>query len=201
MPGSSSAPTIRQSKSDSQLGHDRLGAVVARPPPRARELDPAENHRQLRHRDTQVGRVPGREGERAPYQPAHIQPVTVALPGQDLETVPAAVAENKQIAAARVPAQVGGHDSRETVEALAPVLRLEAKPNPPGQPEGQHAPPPRAATSRATAVGSVPTGTRTISPLGRTTSAVGSGTTRTGANAGAGGVVDRARAARRLRQE
>src|SRR5262249_4668908 len=71
----------------------------------------------------------------------------------------------------------------------------------PSPPEGQHGPPPRAATSRATAAGSALTGTRRTSPVGRTTAAVGSGTTRTGANVGAGGVGAGPGAARALPPE
>src|SRR5262245_29561628 len=72
------------------------------------------------------------------------------------------------------------------VDALATILRLDTNPNPAGQPQGQHGCPPRAATRRATAAGSAPAGTRRTRPVGRTTSTVGSGTTRTAANVGAG---------------
>jgi hypothetical protein len=60
----------------------------------------------------------------------------------------------------RVPAQAGVHDGRLTVEALPTVLRLDADPNPPDHAEGQHGPPPREATRRATAAGSAATGAR-----------------------------------------
>jgi len=81
------------------------------------------------------------------------------------------------------------------------VLRGDAHPDPPGRSQGQHGGPPSADTSRATAAGSVPTGTRTTRPAGRTTSSTGSATTRTAANAGADGTGrPRSRSARVRRQ-
>src|SRR5262249_32828265 len=151
-------------------------------------------------RNTQVGCVAAGESERAALQPAQIQREAVALPREDLQAIPATIAEDEQIAAERVPAEVRRHEGRQAVDALAPILRLAGDPDPPGEAKGQHAPPPKAAMSRAITTGSVPIGTRTTSPVGRMTSAVASGTTRTAAKAGAVRVVLRARAARRLRQ-
>jgi hypothetical protein len=57
------------------------------------------------------------------------------LPRQDLQAIPATIAEDEQIAAERVPAQVRRHDGCESVNALASVLRLKANPNLSGQSE------------------------------------------------------------------
>src|SRR5262249_23401503 len=160
--------------------------LVPAPPLRRPEVDAAHDHRQVGRRCRHLSGLGGRQGETPACQPPEVEGKAVPLPGQDLQSVSAAVAEDEQVTAERVPAQVSGHDGGQPVDALAPVLRLEADPDPPGQPEGQHGAPPRATTSRATAAVSAPIGTRTISPLGKTTSAGGSRTTRTGANVGVG---------------
>ena len=76
-----------------------------------------------------LGGVAGREGERAALQPAQVQREAVALPGQDLQAIAAAIAEDEQITAQRVAAQMGRHDGCESVHALTAVLRLQAHPN------------------------------------------------------------------------
>src|SRR5262249_17960189 len=147
-----------------------------------------------------LGRIGGREGERAALQPPEVEGEAVPLPGQDLQPVAAAIAEHVQVTAEGVPAEVVADHGLQAVEALATVLRLGTDPDPPGQAEGGHGCPPRAAIRRATAAGSAPSGTRTSKPLGRITSAVRSGRTRTGANVGAGGPGSGSRVASRRRQ-
>src|SRR5947209_1058525 len=102
------------------------------------EFDTAEDRRQFRCRHAQVGRGGGGKGERAALQSAQVKGEAVALPGQDLETVPAPIAEDKEVAAEWVAGEVRGHDGGQAVDALAAVLRPEADPNPPGQAESQH---------------------------------------------------------------
>src|SRR5262249_21346814 len=114
-----------------------------------------------------------------------IEGEAVTLPGQDLQPVAATIAEYEQIAAERVPAEVVPDHGLQAVEALATVLRLDTDPDLPGQAEGEHGGLPRAATRRATAAGSAPSGTWTISPPGNTSSALRSATTWTAANLGA----------------
>src|SRR5262249_35201386 len=120
-------------------------------------------------------------------QPPQVKGEAVPLPGQDLQPVPAAVPKYKQVAAQRVPAEVVADHGLEAVKALATVLRLDTDPDPPGQAEGEHSCLPRAATRRATASGSAPSGTRTTTPPGNTSSALGSVTTWTAANLGTEG--------------
>src|SRR5262245_11041328 len=158
--------------------------IVPRQPPGRTEFDPAEDHRQLGCGDRHLDSVGGRESERALLQAADVEGEPVPLPGQDLQPVPALVAEHVQIARQRVLAQVGGHGRLQPVEALPPILRASADPDPAGQPEGQHVPPRRATTSRATAPASAPTGARRTSPPGTTIAIIGSGITRTAANEG-----------------
>src|SRR5207253_476340 len=74
----------------------------------------------------------------------------------------------------------------QSVETFATILRGGADPDPAGQTEGQHGAPRSARTSRATAAGSAPTGTRRTNPLGTTISTVGSEINRTAANDGFG---------------
>src|SRR5262249_25884563 len=134
--------------------------------------------------DRHLDSVGGREPERALLQATDVEGEPVPLPGQDLQPVPAPVAEHVQVARQGVLAQVGGHRRLQPDEALPPILRGDADPDPAGQPEGQHVPPRRATTSRATAAASAPTGARRISPPGTTISTTGSGITRTAANEG-----------------
>src|SRR5262249_50217668 len=128
-----------------------------------------------------------REGERPAFQPAGGEGEPVPLPGQDLQPVPALVAEHVQGARERGSTQVRGHHRPEAGEALATILRGGAGPNSAGETEGQHGSPPSAATRRATAAGSAPAGTRTTTPVGSTTSTGMLGTTRTAAKLGGGG--------------
>src|SRR5262249_34941314 len=113
----------------------RLRALVAHPPPGAGKLDAAENHRQFGHRNALVGGVTAREGERAALQPAQVKCKAVALPRENLQAIAPTIAEDEQIAAEWVPAQVHRYDGCESVNALASVLRLKANPNPSGQSE------------------------------------------------------------------
>ena len=100
--------------------------------------------------------------------------------------IAALVAEHVQVARQRVLGQVGRDHRLEAVEALPPVLRGGADPDPAGQPEGQHCTPRSALTSRATATGSALLGIRTSRPVGSTTSTTGSAITRTAAKDGLG---------------
>src|SRR5207248_2704588 len=133
------------------------GVFVSRAPLHRPEFDPAEDHCQLGRRYAQVGRIGRREGERPLLQPAEVEGKPVPLPGQDLETVPATIAEHVQVTTQRVPSEVIPDHGLEPVEALPAVLWLDTDPDSAGQTEGQHGPPPSAATSRATAAGSAPT--------------------------------------------
>ena len=117
------------------LGQCWFGSLVARPAPCGGKLYTAKDHRQFRRRNTQVGSVAVREGERAAFQPAQIKCKAVALPRKDLQAVPATIAEDEQITAKRVAAQMRRYDGCEPVNALASVLRLETNPNPSGQSE------------------------------------------------------------------
>src|SRR5262249_22282898 len=119
-------------------------------------------------------------------QPPQVEGEAVPLPGQDLQPVPAAVAEDEQVAAQRIPGQMIPDHGLQPVEALASILRLDADPDPAGQSQSQHGYLPSAATRRATAAGSTPTETRTTRLVGRMTSTVGSEMTRTAAKVGAG---------------
>jgi hypothetical protein len=93
-----------------------------------------------------------------------------------------AVLEHEQVAPGRIPAEGGGHHPGQAVDPLAAVDRFDGQVDGPGRPQGQHGPPRKAATSRPTWDGSDDTGTRTVTPPGRDTSAEASATTRTGAS-------------------
>src|SRR5262249_47346135 len=127
------------------------------------------------------------EGERPALQPAEVESESVPLPGQDLQPVATLVPKHEQVTGERILGQVRGDHGLEPVEALPAIDGLGAYPNPAGETEGQHGPPPSAATRRATASGSAPAGTRTTTPVGSTTSSGMPGTTRTAAKLGGGG--------------
>src|SRR5262249_5529654 len=125
--------------------------------------------------------------ERPALQPAEVESEPVPLPGQDLQPVATLVPEHEQVPRKRILGQVGSDHGLEPVEALPAIDGLGADPNAAGETEGQHGPPPRAATRRATAAGSAPAGTRMTTPVGSTTSTGMPGTTRTAAKLGGGG--------------
>ena len=90
-------------------------------------------------------------------------------------------------------------DGAQAVEALAAIDRFDSHPNPPSEAEAQHGADASAATSRATVIASVASGTRTSTPLGNTTSTKDSATARTGTNVAIGG-IDPSRRTRSRRQ-
>ena len=124
--------------------------------------------------------------ERPLLQPPEVEGEPVPLPGQDLQPVPPLVPEHEQVAAQWVAGQVGRDHGRPARRNSSGRLAAGRKSRSGRSARGLARPTPSAATRRATAAGSAPTGTRTSNPPGRTISIVGSGITRTAANDGLG---------------
>jgi hypothetical protein len=133
-----------------------------------------------------VAPCPRRSGRSYPCPPTRLQ---VATGIADRESV---VFRDRRVARQDRP-----HHAGQGVDPLAAVHRLDCHEHAAAGQQGQRDAAPTAATSRVTASGGAVSGRRTTTPEGRTTSAIGSATTRTGTN---GDGFDLAGSAARMRR-
>src|SRR3954451_18963522 len=180
---------------------------IASLPPDAAQVDPVEEHHQVRRLDLHAlglrNRRRGWKAERALLQPLVAHRVPVAIPVQDLDPITTTTAENEQVPRQRIERQGRFDEVGERVEAFAHVGRLGTEEDPHGRGPAQHGRPSSTARMSPRVQGSNPVGTRTVGPPLSTISIGGAvrggansaSTTRTGrktwaADGSAGPLVD-----------
>src|SRR5439155_17171538 len=102
------------------------------------QVNPFEDHRQLRAIDLDLWTTTVKPLERAALEPLVEQPEAVAVPHQQLHAIAAAVEEEEQVACEGIGAEAIAHDLHQAVEALAEVDRLARREDPDARRQAQH---------------------------------------------------------------
>src|SRR5512135_716766 len=168
-------------------------------PPDAAQVDPVEDHHQVRRLDLHAlrrVRRRGREAKGPAFQALVPVGQAVSIPVEDLDPIAAPVAEDIQVTRERVEPEGRPDQFGQTVEPFSHVGRLGAQEDPDGRGPAQHRRPSSRARTSPRVLGSKPEGTRTVGPPGSTISIGGAdrvetasrSTTLTGRKAGAASV-------------
>lgn len=107
-----------------------------------RKIDAFKNEHELRdrNRSRRYRVITRRNDERPDLKPFVVQTVSTSVPEQYLNPVAGTIEKNKKVSRKRVLAHNDSYESRQTVEALAHVCRLQADEHLHGGWEREHCP-------------------------------------------------------------